>query len=93
LQRLHTQSPKRLQIFESFFVTTCPNATGFRREKPKWVYFRLFPLICESNQIFCEDLGRAKAHLHRATKAGKKFDMMALDDPNLEPLQGSLGAE
>jgi tetratricopeptide (TPR) repeat protein len=49
-----------------------------------------FNLACYEAQLGNWD--RAKAHLTRATKADGKFSMMALDDPDLEPLWASLAA-
>jgi hypothetical protein len=40
-----------------------------------------------------DNLGRAKARLRRAPKADKKFSMIALDDPDLEPLWRSLAKD
>jgi Sec-independent protein translocase protein TatA len=39
------------------------------------------------------NLNRAKAHLSRATKIDQKLSMMALCDPQLEPLWDSLARE
>jgi hypothetical protein len=50
-----------------------------------------FNLACYEAQI--GNLDRAKAHLTCATKIGAKFSAMALNDPDLEPLWASLGAE
>jgi hypothetical protein len=36
------------------------------------------------------NLDRAKAHLKRATEIDAKFRLMALKDPDLEPLRSSL---
>jgi tetratricopeptide (TPR) repeat protein len=49
-----------------------------------------FNLACYEAQL--GNLDRAKAHLTRATKADKKFSVMAMDDPDLEPLWASLAA-
>jgi hypothetical protein len=38
-------------------------------------------------------LGRAKAHLKRATEIEAKFRLTALDDPDLEPLWASLAPD
>jgi len=38
-------------------------------------------------------LDRAKAHQQRATEIDAKFKLMALEDPDLEPLWASLAAE
>ena len=41
-------------------------------------------LACYEAQL--GNLDRAKAHLKRATAADRKYGLMALDDPDLEPL-------
>jgi tetratricopeptide (TPR) repeat protein len=43
-----------------------------------------FNLACYEAQL--GNLGRAKAHLSQATKMDAKFSLMALKDPDLEPL-------
>ena len=45
-------------------------------------------LACYEAQI--GSLDRAKAHLKRATEIDAKFSLMALEDPDLEPLWVSL---
>jgi predicted Zn-dependent protease len=47
-----------------------------------------FNLACYEAQT--GDIDRAKMHLSRATKADPKFSLMAMDDPDLEPLWASL---
>ena len=47
-----------------------------------------FNLACYEAQM--GNLDPAKAHLKRATKADPKFRLMAMDDPDLEPLWVSL---
>jgi tetratricopeptide (TPR) repeat protein len=47
-----------------------------------------FNLACYEAQL--GNIDRARAHLTRATKADGKFSLMALDDPDLEPLWESL---
>jgi hypothetical protein len=48
----------------------------------------MFNLACYEVQI--GSLDRAKAHLKRANKIGAKFRLMALEDPDLQPLWASL---
>jgi tetratricopeptide (TPR) repeat protein len=50
-----------------------------------------FNLACYEAQI--GGIDQAKMHLARAIKADAKFSLMALDDPDLEPLWGSLPIE
>jgi tetratricopeptide (TPR) repeat protein len=50
-----------------------------------------FNLACYEAQM--GNLGRAKAHLERATEIEAKFRLMALEDPDLEPLWASLARE
>ena len=50
-----------------------------------------FNLACYEAQM--GSLNRAKAHLKRATEIDAKFKLMALEDPDLEPLWASLAAE
>ncbi len=50
-----------------------------------------FNLACYEAQMGCLD--RAKAHLQRATEIDPKFRLMALEDPDLEPLWASMSAE
>jgi tetratricopeptide (TPR) repeat protein len=50
-----------------------------------------FNLACYETQM--GNLDRAKAHLKRATKLDAKFRLMALDDPDLEPLWESLAKD
>ena len=50
-----------------------------------------FNLACYEAQV--GSLDRAKAHLKRATEIDAKFRLMALDDPDLEPLWASMSAE
>ena len=47
-----------------------------------------FNLACYEAQM--GSLDRAKAHLKRATEIDAKFKLIALDDPDLEPLWGQL---
>ena len=47
-----------------------------------------FNLACYEAQMGSID--RAKMHLRRAKKADKKFSLMAMDDPDLEPICASL---
>jgi hypothetical protein len=47
-----------------------------------------FNLACYEAQLGKLDI--AKSHLARATKADPKFSLMAMDDPDLEPLWASL---
>ena len=47
-----------------------------------------FNLACYEAQLGSID--RAKVHLTRATKADTKFSLLAMDDPDLEPLWASL---
>ncbi len=49
-----------------------------------------FNLACYEAQL--GNLDQAKAHLKRATRIEPKFRLMALDDPDLEPLWESLAA-
>ncbi len=39
------------------------------------------------------NLARAKANLERATRIDAKYRLMAVEDPDLEPLWASLGAD
>ena len=48
-------------------------------------------LACYEAQM--GSLGRAKEHLKRATEIDAKFRLMALEDPDLEPLWTSMSAE
>ena len=50
-----------------------------------------FNLACYEAKI--GSLDRAKAHLKRATEINGKFRLMALEDPDLKPLWGSMSAE
>ena len=50
-----------------------------------------FNLACYEAQM--GGLDRAKAHLKRATEIDAKFRLMALEDPDLEPLWASMSAE
>jgi len=50
-----------------------------------------FNLACYETQL--GNLDQAKAHLKRATKINPKFKLMALEDPDLEPLWTSLATE
>ena len=50
-----------------------------------------FNLACYEGQM--ANLDRAKAHLKRATEIDAKFRLMALEDPDLEPLWTSTSAE
>ena len=50
-----------------------------------------FNLACYEAQM--GSLDRAKAHLKRATEIDAKFRLMALDDPDLEPLWASLATD
>lgn len=50
-----------------------------------------FNLACYEAQM--GSLGRAQAHLKRATEIDARFRVMALDDPDLEPLWASMSAE
>ncbi len=50
-----------------------------------------FNLACYEAQM--GSLERAKAHLTRATAIDAKFKLMALEDPDLEPLGASLAAD
>ena len=47
-----------------------------------------FNLACYEAQM--GSIHRAKVHLRRATKADPKFSLMAMDDPDLEPLWATL---
>jgi tetratricopeptide (TPR) repeat protein len=47
-----------------------------------------FNLACYEAQL--GNLGRAKGHLSQATKMDAKFSLMALKDPDLEPLLSSV---
>ncbi len=49
-----------------------------------------FNLACYKAQM--GKLDQAKAHLKRATRIEPKFRLMALEDPDLEPIWGSLAA-
>jgi tetratricopeptide (TPR) repeat protein len=50
-----------------------------------------FNLACYESQL--GNPGRAKAHLTRATQFDAKFRLMALEDPDLEPLWASLARD
>jgi len=50
-----------------------------------------FNLACYEAQI--GSLDRAKAYLKRATEIDPKFRLMALEDPDLEPLWPSLAKD
>jgi tetratricopeptide (TPR) repeat protein len=50
-----------------------------------------FNLACYEAQM--RSLDRAKAHLKRATEIEEKIRLMALDDPDLEPLWASLARD
>ena len=50
-----------------------------------------FNLACYEAQM--GSLDRAKAHLKRATEIDEKFRLMALEDPDLEPLWASLATD
>jgi hypothetical protein len=50
-----------------------------------------FNLACYGAKI--GSLDRAKAHLKRATEIEAKFRLMALEDPDLEPLWASLATD
>ena len=50
-----------------------------------------FNLACYEAQL--GNLDRAKAHLSKATRADKKFSLLALNDPDLEPLWSSLSRD
>ena len=50
-----------------------------------------FNLACYEAQM--GSIERAKMHLSRATKADKKFSLMAMDDPDLERLWASLAKD
>ena len=50
-----------------------------------------FNLACYEAQL--GNIATAKKHLSRATKLDPKFSMMALDDPDLEPLWESLAKD
>ena len=50
-----------------------------------------FNLACYESQL--GNLERAKAHLTRATEIDAKFRLMALEDPDLEPLWASLATD
>ena len=50
-----------------------------------------FNLACYEAQM--GSLDRAKAHLKRATEIDAKFRLMALEDPDLEPLWASLATD
>jgi len=50
-----------------------------------------FNLACYESQL--GNIDRAKAHLRRATEIDAKFRLMALDDPDLEPLWESLAKD
>ena len=49
-----------------------------------------FNLACYEAQL--RNLALAKAHLARATRLDKKFSLLAVDDPDLQPLWDSLSA-
>ena len=48
-----------------------------------------FSLACYEAQM--GSLDRAKEHLRRATEIDAKFKLVALEDPDLEPLWSELG--
>jgi hypothetical protein len=50
-----------------------------------------FNLACYEAQM--GGLNRAKAHLKRATEPDPKFRLMALEDPDLEPVWASLATD
>jgi hypothetical protein len=81
-QRRHDQTyvrharPERIAAF----LELRQNSPTARPEEPT-IHYNLACYECQLG-----NLSGAKQHLIKATKADEKFKLMALDDPDLEPL-------